>query len=72
VLYDNRGFTRHITGIPSDESDACSPVYQHAENPLLQCRFRSTKNAIAFRGPPSTAMRGLLTAHPRRHVDNGE
>jgi len=25
-----------------------SPIYQHAENPLFQCRFRWTENAIAF------------------------
>jgi taurine dioxygenase len=49
ALYVNRGFTNHIVGIPRDESDAIlSYLYQHAENPLFQCRFRWTKNAIAF------------------------
>ena len=38
----------HI-GIPRDESDAMlAYLYQHAENPLFQCRFRWTENAIAF------------------------
>jgi taurine dioxygenase len=49
ALYVNRGFTSHIVGIPRDESDAIlSYLYQHAENPLFQCRFRWTENAIAF------------------------
>src|SRR6266850_989787 len=49
ALYVNRGFTRHIVGIPRDESDAMlNYLYQHAENPLFQCRFRWTENAIAF------------------------
>ena len=49
ALYVNRGFTRHIIGIPRDESDAIlGYLYSHAENPLFQCRFRWTENAIAF------------------------
>src|ERR1700676_5139660 len=49
ALYVNRGFTRHIIGIPRDESDAMlAYLYQHAEYPLFQCRFRWTENAIAF------------------------
>ena len=49
ALYVNRGFTRYLIGIPRDESDAMlSYLYQHAENPLFQCRFRWTENAIAF------------------------
>jgi len=49
ALYVNRGFTRYIVGIPRDESDAMlNYLYQHAENPLFQCRFRWTENAVAF------------------------
>jgi taurine dioxygenase len=49
ALYVNRGFTSHIVGIPRDESDAIlTYLYQHCENPLFQCRFRWTENAIAF------------------------
>jgi taurine dioxygenase len=49
ALYVNRGFTRHIIGIPRDESDAMlAYLYQHCENPLFQCRFRWSENAIAF------------------------
>jgi taurine dioxygenase len=49
ALYVNRGFTRRVIGIPRDESDAMlAYLYQHAESPLFQCRFRWTENAIAF------------------------
>jgi taurine dioxygenase len=49
ALYVNRGFTRRISGLPRDESDAIlAYLYQHAENPLFQCRFRWSENAIAF------------------------
>ncbi len=49
ALYVNRGFTRFLIGVPRDESDAMlAYLYQHAENPLFQCRFRWTENAIAF------------------------
>ena len=49
ALYVNRGFTRFLIGIPRDESDAVlAYLYQHCENPLFQCRFRWTENAIAF------------------------
>src|SRR5471032_2786262 len=49
ALYVNRGFTSHIVGIPRDASEAMlNYLYQHAENPLFQCRFRWSENAIAF------------------------
>src|SRR5258708_3185473 len=48
-LYVNGGFTSHIIGIPRDESEAVLAYpYQHGENPLFQCRFRWSENAIAF------------------------
>ena len=49
ALYVNRGFTRRIVGVPSDESDGMLRyLYDHAENPLFQCRFRWRPNSIAF------------------------
>ncbi|HXP76470.1 MAG TPA: TauD/TfdA family dioxygenase [Stellaceae bacterium] len=49
ALYVNRGFTRHIVGIPVDESDGILRyLYDHAENPLFQCRFRWRENSVAF------------------------
>ena len=49
ALYVNRGFTRSIVGVPRDESYAIlNYLYTHSENPLFQCRFRWTENAVAF------------------------
>ena len=49
ALYVNRGFTRRILGVPRDESTAIlSYLYDHAENPLFQCRFRWQPNSVAF------------------------
>jgi taurine dioxygenase len=49
ALYVNRGFTRRIVGVPRDESDAVlNYLYEHAANPLFQCRFRWRPNSVAF------------------------
>jgi len=49
ALYVNRGFTRHLVGVPRDESDGILRyLYEHMENPLFQCRFRWRENSIAF------------------------
>ena len=46
----------------------CAYLYQHAENPLFQCRFRWTRELDRVLGQPlRPAPRdvGLLAAHPR-------
>ena len=49
ALYVNRGFTKRILGVPRDESAAILHyLYDHAESPLWQCRFRWQPNSIAF------------------------
>lgn len=49
ALYVNRGFTRRILGIPRDESASILDyLYGLGEDPLFQCRFRWTGNAVAF------------------------
>lgn len=49
ALYVNRGFTKRILGVPRDESDAILRyLWDHAENPLFQCRFRWRENSVAF------------------------
>ncbi len=49
ALYVNRGFTRHLIGVPADESDGILRyLYEHMENPIFQCRFRWRANSIAF------------------------
>ena len=76
ALYVNRGFTHHIVGVPRDESDAIlAYLYQHAENPLFQCRFRWTENAIAFwdnRCSAASGHVGLLAAHAVGQSGDGE
>jgi taurine dioxygenase len=38
-----------VVPMPTDEHQTIlAYLYQHAENPLFQCRFRWTENAIAF------------------------
>jgi taurine dioxygenase len=49
ALYVNRGFTKRIRGIPRDESDGILRyLWEVAENPLFQCRFRWQENSVAF------------------------
>ena len=49
ALYVNRGFTTRLLGVPRDESEAVLRyLFDHAENPLFQCRFRWRENSIAF------------------------
>jgi taurine dioxygenase len=49
ALYVNRGFTKRLIGVPRDESAAVLHyLYEHAENPLFQCRFRWQPNSVAF------------------------
>jgi len=48
-IYVNAGFTQHIVGMDADESAALlKHLYAQAAIPEYQCRFRWTKNAIAF------------------------
>ena len=49
ALYVNRGFTKRIVGLPRDESGAIlNYLYDLAEDPLFQCRFRWRENSVAF------------------------
>ena len=49
ALFINRGFTRRLLGVPADESAGVMRyLFEHMENPLFQCRFRWTENAVAF------------------------
>jgi taurine dioxygenase len=49
ALYVNRGFTKHLVGVPRDEGRAILEyLYDHAENELFQCRFRWQPNSVAF------------------------
>lgn len=49
ALFVNRGFTTHIPQLNRNESDALlDMLYDHAETPEYQCRFKWQKNSIAF------------------------
>ena len=49
ALFVNRGFTTHIPQLNRNESDALlEMLYDHAETPEFQCRFKWEKNSIAF------------------------
>jgi taurine dioxygenase len=49
AIYVNAGFTQHIVGMDKAESDALlAHLYAQAAIPEYQCRFRWSKNAIAF------------------------
>ena len=49
ALFVNRGFTTRLLGVPADEGDAVLRLlFDHAENPLFQCRFRWRANSVAF------------------------
>jgi len=49
AIYVNAAFTQHIVGMDKAESDALlAHLYAQAAIPEYQCRFRWSKNAIAF------------------------
>jgi len=70
ALYVNRGFTRRILGVPLDESHAVLEyLYQHAANPLFQCRFRWRENSVAFWDNRCTQHRAMWDYWP--HTRSG-
>ncbi|HKM64872.1 MAG TPA: TauD/TfdA family dioxygenase [Acidisphaera sp.] len=49
ALFVNRGFTYRINELPEEESDAVlNFLYQHAERPEFQVRFRWQVDSVAF------------------------
>jgi len=49
ALFVNRGFTTHIKGMHRNESDALlNMLYEHAETPEYQCRFKWQAGSVAF------------------------
>jgi taurine dioxygenase len=70
ALYVNRGFTTHLVGPPPDESAAVLRyLFEHAENPLFQCRFRWSENAVAFWNNRCTQHRAMWDYWP--HTRSG-
>ena len=71
ALYVNRGFTRGLLGVPRDESDGVLRyLYEHMENPLFQCRFRWSENAIAFWDNRCTQHRAMWDYWPHTRSGN--
>jgi taurine dioxygenase len=49
ALFVNKGFTRRILDVPTDESAGIlAYLFEHMANPLFQCRFRWQPNSVAF------------------------
>jgi taurine dioxygenase len=71
ALFVNRGFTRSIQGLPGDESDAIlAYLFEHAANPLFQCRFRWQPNSVAFWDNRSAQHRAIWDYWPQRRYGN--
>ena len=49
ALFVNRGFTTRIKDMHRNESDALlNMLYEHAETPEFQCRFKWNVGSVAF------------------------
>jgi taurine dioxygenase len=71
ALFVNRGFTTRLVGLPGDESAAILDyLYDHAENPLFQCRFRWTENTVAFWDNRCTQHRAMWDYWPHTRSGN--
>ena len=69
TLYVNAAFTSHVVGMPEDESEALLQLlFRQAQIPELQCRFRWTKDAIAFWDNRATQHYASSDYFPQRRV----
>ena len=71
ALFVNKGFTRRLLDVPPDESAAIlAYLYDHAANPLFQCRFRWQANSIAFWDNRCVQHRAMWDYWPHRRYAN--
>lgn len=71
ALFVNKGFTRRILDIPADESAGIlAYLYEHAANPLFQCRFRWQPNSVAFWDNRCAQHRAMWDYWPHRRYGN--
>ena len=69
TLYVNAAFTSHVVGLPEDESEELLQVlFRQAQIPELQCRFRWSKDAIAFWDNRATQHYAASDYFPQRRV----
>ena len=70
ALYVNRGFTTRIRGLRRSESDAqLGFLYDHVEQPELQCRFKWSPNTVALWDNRCTQHHAMWDYRP--HVRSG-
>lgn len=69
AIFVNEAFTRHIDGLPKDESDAILRfLYAHMAKPRFQCRFRWRPQSVAMWDNRCTLHHAMWDYHPQtRH-----
>lgn len=71
ALFVNKGFTQRIFDVPPDESAAIlAYLFEHAANPLFQCRFRWQPNSVAFWDNRCAQHRAMWDYWPHRRYGN--
>lgn len=69
TLYVNAAFTSHVVGLPEHESEELLQLlFRQAQIPELQCRFRWSKDAIAFWDNRATQHYAASDYFPQRRV----
>ena len=65
ALYVNRGFTTRIKELNSNESDALlGMLFDHAETPEFQCRFKWQEGSVAFWDNRAVIHHAMWDYHP--------
>jgi taurine dioxygenase len=69
ALYVNRGFTTRIKELRENESDALlRMLFDHAETPEFQCRFKWAPGSVAFWDNRAAMHHAMWDYHPLRRL----
>lgn len=69
ALYVNRGFTTRIKELRDNESDALlRMLFDHAETPEFQCRFKWAPGSVAFWDNRAAMHHAMWDYHPLRRL----
>jgi taurine dioxygenase len=69
ALYVNRGFTTRIKELRANESDALlKMLFDHAETPEFQCRFKWQPGSVAFWDNRATIHHAMWDYYPLRRL----